>query len=330
MVDDIAALFERLSSGDRAALAQGITLVESEKDSDRAAANTLLRNCIPLAEKTLFAGITGIPGAGKSTLMNALGMSFIADGHRLAVLAIDPSSKRSKGSIMGDKTRMEDLTRSENAFIRPSPTSGNLGGVSRRTREASFLCAAAGYDMVFIETVGVGQNELAIDELVDISLLLLVSGTGDQLQGIKRGIMEAADIVAINKVEGENLKKGEQTAMELRNAISLLTPRDSGLRPKVFTCSAISERGIPELKTHLNELAAALKQAGTLSTRKQNRKKSWLEQRIKDDLLRTLELKHNQLELNRLRNAVMDGALDPISASEEFLSFMKKAAETPS
>ena len=215
--------------------------------------------------KSLILGVTGIPGAGKSTLLNALGMHYVEEGRRVAVLAIDPSSNRSKGSILGDKTRMEDLSRSDSAFIRPSPTSGVLGGVSRRTREAALLCAAAGYDLVFIETVGVGQNELEIDDLADLTVLLLLSGTGDELQGIKRGIMEAADLMVINKVEEEHAQQGKAAAMQLRNALELMPPRDSGLRPKVLTTSAISGHGIPELKRLIDELYTQLSASGTIS-----------------------------------------------------------------
>ncbi|MFZ1692579.1 MAG: methylmalonyl Co-A mutase-associated GTPase MeaB, partial [Flavobacteriales bacterium] len=218
---DLLDLVPMLRQGDRAALGRAITLIESGRQADESAAQELISACLPWSGNALRLGITGIPGVGKSTLIDALGIWLIGQGHRVAVLAIDPSSARSGGSILGDKTRMERLSQHEAAFIRPSPTSGMLGGVARRTREAIILCEAAGYDRILIETVGAGQNELEVDQLADLNLLLLIAGAGDELQGIKRGIMESADVIAFTKCDGDARTAAEAARRDLRGAIQL-------------------------------------------------------------------------------------------------------------
>ena len=218
-------------------LSQAVTLVESSLHEHQEIAQEIIEKCLPHAGKSVRVGITGVPGAGKSTSIDSFGMHLINAGHKLAVLAIDPSSERSKGSILGDKTRMEALSREKNAFIRPSPSAGSLGGVARKTRETIVLCEAAGFDTIFVETVGVGQSETAVHSMVDFFLLIQLAGTGDELQGIKRGIMEMADGIIINKADGDNIKKAELAAAQFRNALHLFPPSDSGWSPKVLTYS---------------------------------------------------------------------------------------------
>ena len=226
--------------GDRVALSKAITLVESALPSHQEIAQQIIAACLPHSGKALRLGITGVPGAGKSTFIEALGMYLCRNDHKLAVLAIDPSSQRSKGSILGDKTRMEELSVHPNAFIRPSASAGTLGGVARKTRETVILCEAAGYDTIFIETVGVGQSETAVHSMVDFFLLILISGAGDELQGIKRGIMEMADGIAVNKADGDNVLRADRAAAECRTALPLVPRPESGQETKVLTCSSLT------------------------------------------------------------------------------------------
>jgi len=233
--------------GNRTILSQAITMVESSLPTHAKVAREIVEKCLPYSGKSLRIGITGVPGVGKSTFIEALGMHLITQGKKLAVLAIDPSSERSKGSILGDKTRMEQLSSNPLAFIRPSPSAGSLGGVARKTRETIILCEAAGYDTIFIETVGVGQSETAVHSMVDFFLLLMLAGAGDELQGIKRGIMEMADAIAITKSDGTNLQKAEMAAMQYRNALHLFPKSMSEWSPKVLLCSSKTGFGIEEI-----------------------------------------------------------------------------------
>ncbi len=238
---------EGILSGNITILSQAITLVESLLPEHHELAQQIIERCLPHAGRSVRIGITGVPGAGKSTFIEAMGNKVTALGHRLAVLAIDPSSERTKGSVLGDKTRMETLVHNPDAFIRPSPSAGSLGGVARKTREGLILCEAAGFDVVFIETVGVGQSETAVHSMVDLFLLIQISGAGDELQGIKRGIMEMADMVAINKADGDNVQRAELTKRQFLNALSLFPMPDSGWRPRVYTTSSITGAGLDEL-----------------------------------------------------------------------------------
>src|SRR6056297_66269 len=238
---------EGIRNGNRTILSRAITLIESTKAEHQDLAQDIIEQCLPETGESIRIGITGVPGVGKSTFIETLGNYIIGKERKLAVLAIDPSSTRTRGSILGDKTRMETLANNDQAFIRPSPTGGSLGGVARKTRETIYLCEAAGYDTIFIETVGVGQSETAVHSMVDFFLLLMLAGAGDELQGIKRGIMEMADTIAINKADGENIPKANLAKKEFENALHLFPVPPSGWPPKVLTCSAMKNNGIAEI-----------------------------------------------------------------------------------
>ena len=313
-------LLRLVRSGDRVALGRAITLVESVRRSDRPAARQLIAAALKTDTVSVRIGITGIPGVGKSTLIDALGSHLVAQGHHVAVLAIDPSSTRGGGSILGDKTRMERLAASQHAFIRPSPTGGTLGGVARRTREAIILCEAAGYDRVLIETVGVGQSEDAVDHLTDLNLLLMIGGAGDGLQGIKRGIMEAADLIAITKTDGDNDKRNNSAAVDLRQAIAMLPPRDNGMRSPVLLCSATTEKGIPELAQALEEAAARDLQSGYQRLRRSGQDQWWMRAAIEETLMDGF---YNDPTVQQLlpdmEERLRSGAIGPFDAAEELL-----------
>ena len=265
-------------------LSQAVTLVESSLHEHQEIAQEIIEKCLPHAGKSVRVGITGVPGAGKSTSIDSFGMHLINAGHKLAVLAIDPSSERSKGSILGDKTRMEALSREKNAFIRPSPSAGSLGGVARKTRETIVLCEAAGFDTIFVETVGVGQSETAVHSMVDFFLVIQWAGTGDEPQGIKRGIMEMADGIIINKADGDNIKKAELAAAQFRNALHLFPPSDSGWSPKVLTYSGYYGLGIKEIWDMVNEYVAFTKKNGYFDYKRNEQAKYWMYESINDSL----------------------------------------------
>ncbi len=251
--------------GDVVLLSKAITLIESALPAHQQLAQEVITACLPHSGKAIRLGITGVPGAGKSTFIEALGMFLCEQKKRVAVLAIDPSSQRSKGSILGDKTRMEQLSAHPNAYIRPSASSGTLGGVARKTRESIILCEAAGFDSIFVETVGVGQSETAVHSMVDFFLLLLISGAGDELQGIKRGIMEMADGIVVNKADGDNLAKANRAKAECESALHLFPPAASGVEPKVLTCSALTGSGIDETWKMITNHLEIIRQNGFLS-----------------------------------------------------------------
>ncbi|MFH1118827.1 MAG: methylmalonyl Co-A mutase-associated GTPase MeaB [Bacteroidota bacterium] len=249
----VDAYMEGILNFNRTVFSQAITLIESALPAHQAIAQELILRCLPYSGKSIRLGITGVPGAGKSTFIESLGMYLTSHGHHLAVLAIDPSSSRSKGSILGDKTRMEGLSVELNAFIRPSPAAGSLGGVARKTRETIILCEAAGFDTIFVETVGVGQSETAVHSMVDFFLLLMISGAGDELQGIKRGIMEMADAIAINKADGDNKTRAAISCTQVKNALHLFPLPDSGWSPPSVTCSSTTGEGIQEIWDLVND-----------------------------------------------------------------------------
>jgi len=265
-------------------LSQAVTLVESAKQEHKLLAQQLIERCLPYSGKSIRIGITGVPGAGKSSLIDILGMYLIGQGHKVAVLAIDPSSERTKGSILGDKTRMEALSHEKNAFIRPSPSAGTLGGVARKTHDTVVLCEAAGYDTIFIETVGVGQSETAVHSMVDFFLLIQLTGAGDELQGIKRGIMEMADGIIVNKADGDNLQKAQLAAVNFRNILHLFQPADSGKTPAVLTCSKYNVRDIKEVWDMIHEYITFTKANGYFDRKRNEQAKYRMHESLNNQL----------------------------------------------
>ncbi len=281
---------EGILNGQRAILAQAITLIESSRDSDRDLAEQILEECLSHGGNSIRLGITGVPGAGKSSLIEVLGMSLIRDHQqKVAVLAIDPSSQLSGGSILGDKTRMKTLAASDMAFIRPSPSRGSLGGVAQRTREVLLLCEAAGYQNVIVETVGVGQSETAVHDMVDFFLLLALTGAGDDLQGMKRGVMELADLVVINKADGANRSAAERARVEAQNALHYFPMSASGWTPRALTCSAQTGKGIPEIWNSVRECVALTQANGWFGQTRRNQARKWMREIIQQGLMEQFE-----------------------------------------
>jgi LAO/AO transport system kinase len=313
-------LVSRVGAGERAALARAITLIESRRAEDRSLAETLLERLSPRSGGAWRVGVSGVPGAGKSTLIDRLGLCAISKGRKVAVLAVDPSSAISGGSILGDKTRMAGLAASENSFVRPSPAGDKLGGVARRTREAMLLCEAAGNDLVFVETVGVGQAEHAVRDMVDTFLVVLLAGAGDELQGMKRGILELCDAVALNKADGDNLSKAEQTATELGAALELLRPPAGSWSPKVLAVSALEARKLDTLYGELEAHRAWLVQSGELERERARQSRAWLwtlvEERLKERFFADPGL---AALLGKLENDVANGGLTPSEAARRVL-----------
>jgi len=281
----VAEYVEQILKGNITVLSQALTLVESQKPEHQIVAQEVIEKCLPHSGNSMRIGITGVPGAGKSTSIDAFGMHLIRERNKkLAVLAIDPSSERSKGSILGDKTRMEELSRESRAFIRPSPSAGSLGGVARKTRETIILCEAAGFDTVFVETVGVGQSETAVHSMVDFFLLIQLAGTGDELQGIKRGIMEMADGIVVNKADGSNIDKAKLAATQYRNALHLFPLPASGWAPKVLTYSGYYQLGIAEIWQMIDEYLSFTKSNGYFDLRRNAQAKYWMYESINERL----------------------------------------------
>jgi LAO/AO transport system kinase len=316
----MTALAAQIADGDRRALARGITLVESTRDDHRAQADDLLTALMPRTGGAVRVGISGAPGAGKSTLIEALGLHLVDAGHRVGVLAVDPSSPRGGGAILGDKTRMGELTRRPEAFVRPSPTGGTLGGVTRRTREAMLLCEAAGFDVVIVETVGVGQSEVAVEGMADCFLLLIAPGGGDELQGIKRGIMELADLVVVNKADGELETVARSTAADYANALHLLRPKTLAWTPRVVVCSAVEGRGIDDVWAAVREHHDTLESAGELAGRRAEQSRAWMWAEVSASLLDRLRRHPAAAEAAaRLEAEVVAGRLPPPVAAEQVL-----------
>ena len=265
-------------------LSQAVTLVESNNPEHQKVAQEIIIKCLPHAGQSVRIGITGVPGAGKSTFIESLGKQITRGGGKLAVLAIDPSSERSKGSILGDKTRMEELSSDPNAYIRPSPSAGSLGGVARKTREIIILCEAAGFNTIFIETVGVGQSETVVHSMVDFFLLIQIAGAGDELQGIKRGIMEMADTIVINKADGDNYERAQLAAAQFRNALHLFPPTGSGWIPPVLTCSSIEGSGVPQVWETVGSYVAMTKGNGYFKSRRHDQARYWMYETINESL----------------------------------------------
>ena len=317
---------EGILKGDISILGQAVTLVESTLPEHYALSQEVIEKCLPYASRSSRIGITGVPGAGKSTFIEALGMHLVNKGSKLAVLAIDPSSERSKGSILGDKTRMEELSVSDKAFIRPSPSAGSLGGVARKTRETVVLCEAAGFDKIIIETVGVGQSETAVHSMVDFFLLIQLAGTGDELQGIKRGIMEMADGIIINKAEGANLEKAKLAQCQFQNALHLFPAHESGWAPKVLTCSAFHKIGIEEVWQMMEEYIAFTKKNGYFDIKRKLQAKYWMYETI-DEALRNHFYKNPEIEasLQDMEIKISNDELSSFIAASKLLdSYFKK------
>ncbi len=277
---------EGILRGDITLLSKAVTLVESSNPKHQEIAQEIIKLCLPHSGKSVRIGITGVPGVGKSTFIEALGSYITKQGGKLAVLAIDPSSERSKGSILGDKTRMEELAGDKNAYIRPSPSAGSLGGVARKTRETIILCEAAGFNHIFIETVGVGQSETAVHSMTDFFLLLMLAGAGDELQGIKRGIMEMADLIAINKADGNNLEKAQLAKIQYKNAIHLFPRKETGWEPGVLTCSAVQKSGIAEIWDEIEKYRKLTVANGWFETRRNQQATYWMHETIREQLYR--------------------------------------------
>jgi len=311
-----------IKSGDRFILSRAITLIESNNKKHRQLAQKIMAGCAGSDQNSFRIGITGSPGVGKSTFIEKLGSSLIEGGHRLAVLTIDPSSQVTKGSILGDKTRMNILSASENAFVRPSPSGGTLGGVARNTRETIGLCEAAGYDMVFVETVGVGQSEISVHYMTDLFLLLLLPGAGDELQGIKKGVVEMADLFIVNKSDGDREKLAERTRRSYVNALRLFPLKDKDSRPEVYTCSAISGKGIPEV---VGALEAYAEQEETIQNNRLIQDKYWLRQSIESGLIASF-FDHPLLKeaLAKEEKCIMEGKTSPFEAAERLLELFKQ------
>ncbi len=317
MVD--AALVEALRSGDRRALAKAITLVESSLPEHRQRAQLLIDALLPHAGKSLRVGITGVPGVGKSSFIEALGLELIASGHRVAVLAVDPSSSLSGGSLLGDKTRMEELSRRAEAFIRPSPTGGTLGGVSGRTREAILVCEAAGYDLVIVETVGVGQSETAVANMTDLFVLLQLPNAGDELQAMKKGIVELADIVVVNKSDLD-ARATERTCSQFAAALSLLRPPAHGRSTPVLAASATRGEGLAEFWLAVEALRAAMVASGEFAARRRRQALAWMWELIASGLdLRFRAQPQVRARLPQLAAAVEAGSIDAAAAARQLL-----------
>jgi LAO/AO transport system kinase len=316
----MSELAAQIADGDRRALARGITLVESTRDDHRAEADALLTELMPRTGGAVRVGISGAPGAGKSTLIEAIGLRLVDDGHRVAVLAVDPSSPRGGGAILGDKTRMGELTRRDEAFVRPSPTGGTLGGVTRRTREALLLCEAAGFDVVVVETVGVGQSEVAVDGMVDCFCLLIAPGGGDELQGIKRGIMELADVVVVNKADGDLEPLARATATDYASALHLLRPKHPSWTARVVVCSAHEGTGVADVWAAVAEHHDALAAAGDLATRRAEQARAWMWAELSEALLDRLRRDPAAAEAAaRLETEVVAGTVPPAVAAAQVL-----------
>lgn len=316
----VAELAAATRSGDRSALARAITLVESTRVDHREKAQQLLLELMPDAGRAMHVGITGVPGVGKSTSIEALGMHLIAQGHRVAVVAVDPSSTRTGGSILGDKTRMARLAVHKDAYIRPAPTSGTLGGVARATRETMVLLEAAGFDVILVETVGVGQSEVAVANMVDTFVFLTLARTGDQLQGIKKGVLELADVIVVNKADGAHAAEATKAARELSGAIRLIYPREVLWRPPVLTMSALEGSGLTELWDTVLEHRRVLTEAGEFDARRRAQQVDWTWAMVRDAVLDRV-LTHPEVKKIRgaIEQRVRDGELTPTLAAQQIL-----------
>lgn len=317
-------LIDGILKKDKTSLSRAITLIESTSEKNQEQARQIIEACLPFANKSIRIGITGVPGVGKSTFIEQFGKLLIQQKKKVAVLAIDPSSTISKGSILGDKTRMEELVKEENAFIRPSASGDSLGGVARKTRETIILCEAAGFDTIIIETVGVGQSETVVHSMTDFFLLLKLAGAGDELQGIKRGIMEMADIIVINKADGENIKAAKLAKTEFNRALHLYPTKESGWFPKTLVCSAIKNEGIEEIKEVIDLYISETKENGYFQQKRKDQNKFWLlqtiESRLKSEFYNNPSVK---VELEKQLKAIQKNETSPFAAAALLLKLKK-------
>ena len=322
---DLDLLVQGVLGSDRTSLGRALTLVESNRTEDRKVVEDLLAHISPKTGEAHRIGITGVPGVGKSTFIEAMGSKLIEDGHKVAVLAVDPTSTVSGGSILGDKTRMTRLANDPNAFVRPSPSSGTLGGVTRTTRESMALLESAGYDIVMVETVGIGQSETVVAEMVDIFLVLMLPGAGDELQGIKKGVLELADMIAVNKTDGENESKALEAARDYISALRLTQPATSNWRPPVVNCSSLTGKGLDEVWGKIQEHKTILENSGEWEQRRKVQKMKWMWSIVQDRLSSDLH-DHPSIteQVPELEKAVLEGKISATAAAEILLETFRK------
>ena len=321
----VEEMVDGIFSGNKAMLAKAITLLESTNPAHYEKANGVIEKCLAKPNASIRLGITGVPGVGKSSFIETLGSTLTNLGKKVAVLAVDPTSSLSKGSILGDKTRMQELSKDPNAFIRPSPSGTSLGGVAQKTRESIILCEAAGYDVILVETVGVGQSEIAVHSMVDFFLLLKLSGAGDELQGIKRGIMEMADAIAINKADGSNLEKAKLAVTEFSRALHLYPPKANGWIPKVLKCSATENTGIHEIWEVVETFVQQNKKNGFFEENRKNQNKNWFMQTVDDKIKQFFHQKASfKSEQEKLLKAIEDNKMSPFYAAKVLLDKITK------
>ncbi|MCK5677379.1 MAG: methylmalonyl Co-A mutase-associated GTPase MeaB [Flavobacteriaceae bacterium] len=317
----VSKYLEHILKGDITYLSRAITLIESSKLNDKNEASKLLQTCLPYTNNSIRIGITGVPGVGKSTFIEAFGNHLIKLGKKVAVLAIDPSSSINKGSILGDKTRMENLVKEKNAFIRPSPTGGSLGGVAKKTKETIILCEAAGFNVILIETVGVGQSETIVHSMVDFFLLLKIAGAGDELQGIKRGIMEMADAIVINKADNDNIKNAEIAKNEFKRALHLYPKKENKWQPKITTCSALNNEGIKDIWDIISEFIQLTKANKSFEKNRKNQNKNWLletvDLQLKNDFYQHPKV---QEKLQYFINNIENNKITPFEAAQKLIN----------
>ena len=312
-------------AGDRMKLSRAITMIESNAPRHFELAQEIVQRLLPYTGKAMRIGITGVPGVGKSTFIEVLGTQLCQEGHKVAVLAVDPSSSISHGAILGDKTRMEELSKEKNAFIRPSPAGGTLGGVSRKSRETLLLCEAAGYDVILVETVGVGQSEITVRSMVDFFLVMVLTGAGDELQGVKRGVIELADAILVNKADGDNLQKARITRAEYEQILHYLRPATEGWHTKAYLCSSKSGAGIPEIWEVMLDYCDKMRKSGRLEARRKEQKLSWVHE-MADDYFRSLLYDNPTIAESRkaIEREVLEGTTTPTKALHQLVEIMEQ------